>query len=619
MCGICGFNYEDKLLLRKMCDSIKHRGPDDEGYFTDTDVSIGMRRLSIIDLNTGHQPQHNENNDVWIIFNGEIFNFMELRTLLESRGHNFYTRSDTEVIIHAYEEWGEECAKNFRGQFSFCIYDSKKKLLFLARDQLGLIPLYYYFDGNKFIFGSEIKCILCHDVKRRVDKEALNLYISLRYVPFDYTLFKGIMKLPSACCLTFDLKSKTINIKKYWDFDFNTIVDEPVINLARQLRNLIEEAVKIRLVSEVPLGAFLSGGLDSSSIVGVMSKFMDKPVKTFSIGFENGAPINETKYSRYVAEYYNTDHTEILVDSSSFKILPDLIWHIDDLIADAAIIPVYLMAKYAKKKMTVALTGDGADEVFAGYSGYDNSVYYKIIEPLFVRYVPKQVNDFILKFHNYIPSLKLQTLLTYINSARSDIGRFFQGILQVSDMDREKIFPFKVKSIETIILPKLEKNLPLINQFCNWDLKYQLPGQYNMKIDKMTMATSLEARVPFLDQKIVSWSSKISPYLKYNGKIEKFILRLAMKDILPSEILKRRKQGFGTPVNLWLRTGLKDVSGDILERLEKRNHLFKPSIIKMIKRKRYDKFYENKAWNLMMFELWYETFIENDGLKPIKL
>ena len=613
MCGICGFNWDNKLKLKEMMDLLKHRGPDDEGYYTDFHASIGIQRLSIIDLITGHQPQHNEKEDIWIVFNGEIYNFKDLRTDLEGKGHSFYTKSDTEVIIHSYEEWGEDCVKKLRGQFAFCIFDSTKNILFLARDHMGLKPLYYYFDGNKFIFSSEIKSILAHSIEREVNLKSFSLYVSLRYIPFNLTLFKNILKVPPSSFLIFNLESKQINIKSYWDFNFNINRDKSASYLAKELKNLIEESVKIRLASDVPLGAFLSGGIDSSSVVGVMSKLMDDPVKTFFIGFEEGGPTNELEYSRLASEYYDTDHTEIVVKSASLPdLLPKLIWHHDDLVSDAAFIPVYLMANYAKEKMKVALTGDGADEVFAGYS-----IYYRKDYLSFAKYVPKDIYNLLLKFYDFIPSQKLRMALTYASQSKTEEDKFMRAILPLNDLTR--IIPSQTYNVPEIIKKTFIKNLDVINQFTRWDLKYQLPNQYNMKIDKMCMAASFEARVPFLDKEIVSWSASIPSDLKLKNNIEKYILRLAMKDILPSEILKRKKMGFGTPINLWLKKELREISSQLLENLQKRKNIIQSKYVRLIKKNLIKKLFADQAWNLIMFELWYETFIENDGLNPINL
>ncbi len=614
MCGICGFNFVDKKSLHQMCDLIEHRGPDDVGFYTSSKISIGMRRLAIIDLKTGAQPQHNEDEDIWIVFNGEIYNFIELTQQLEKKGHQFYTNSDTEVIIHSYEEWGERCLNKLRGQFAFCIYDSQKKQLFLARDHMGLKPLYYYFDGELFIFGSEIKTILCHNIPREVDRYAFNLYLSLGYVPFNLTLFKGIFKLPPANYLKFDLENKKLELKNYWNITFIINRNKSLNQLAEELKSLIINSVKIRLISDVPIGAFLSGGLDSSAIVGIMSELMEAPVKTFSIGFGENAASDETKYSRYVSEYYNTDHTEIIVNPSYYNLLPELVWHFDDLIADAAILPVHLMAKHAKKKMTVALTGDGADEVFAGYY-----YYYDPIKSKINKFLPKILLEKAMKLYNYIPVYELRHAISYHEQLKTKEGRYLRILLQVHDKEKSHIVPFMTKDVKSIIKSRFIDQLDIINQSINWDLKYQLPNQFNMKVDKMTMAASLEARVPFLDRKIVSWASSIPSEFKLKGEIEKYILRVAMKDILPQKILTRKKKGFGTPVNLWLKKALKDVTDEILERLTKRKDLVKPDFIKLVIKNKLNPKFRKLPWNLIMFEIWYETFIENMSLNPIKL
>ncbi len=612
MCGICGFNWENRDLLKRMCKTLVHRGPDDEGLYVDDHVSLGMRRLSIIDLKTGHQPQHDEDQKTWIIFNGEIYNFLDLKEELINKGHEFYTSSDTEVIIHSYEEWGFDCVKKFRGPFAFCIYDSQKNLFFLARDHMGLKPLYYHFDGENFIFGSELKAILCHPIKRELNKAALNLYLSLRYIPFDCTLIKSIKKIPPSHYMIFDLKKKTFSLKKYWNINFKINPTQNLSQLVLELRNLLKESVKLRLISDVPLGAFLSGGIDSTSIVALMSSLLDQPVKTFSIGFEEGAPVNETQYSKFVAEYYNTDHEEILVKSPDISLISKVIWHLDDLISDAAIIPVYLMAQNARKRMTVALTGDGADEVFAGYS-----IYYARKNRKILNHVPNFLLNTFSQCAEILPSFNLKILNSYLNTSTSDVDHFLREIIYITDEEKPLVLPFKFQNVREMIKSKIHENLDFINQTLKWDQIYQLPNQYNMKIDKMTMAASLEARVPYLDWKIINWAAQIPPHYKVNNSIEKYILRLAMKDLLPRKILKRKKMGFSTPVNFWLRTGLKDLSKEIFDRLSKRKDIIKYKYTKLINKNREKLFHVNRAWNLLMFELWYETFMESDGLHPV--
>lgn len=614
MCGICGFNFENKKLLKEMCDLIYHRGPDDYGYFTDTDLSIGMRRLSIIDLKTGQQPQHNEDEDIWIVFNGEIYNFLELRETLEKKGHIFYTNSDTEVIIHSYENWGLECFNKLRGQFALCLYDSINNTLILARDPVGLKPLYYYFDGNKFVFASEIKCLLLHDLEKKIDLNALNLYLSLKYVPFNLTLFQNIYKLPAGSYLLFNIQKKQISVKKYLDFKFNINLNKTEDILAKELRNLLEESVKIRLTSDVPLGAFLSGGLDSSIIVGLMSNLIDEPVKTFSVGFEKYAPVDELKYAKLVAEHFNTDHTEIIAKSTSYEVLPDIVWHFDDLIADPAVIPVYIMSKYAKKNLTVALTGDGSDEIFSGYAEK-----YFLNKKNYFRIIPKEFFKFFMRFYNYLPSLKLKYILAAINNSILEEGRIFRGIICVNDTFKNSIISFKSNNVQNQLNNYLLSDLDKINQYLNLDLTIQLPNYFNMKTDKMSMAASLETRLPYLDVEVVKWALTVPSSMKFKNDIEKYILRLAMKDLLPTEILKRKKLGFGTPVNLWLKTGMKEVSMEILERLMNRKEIISSEFIKKLIRNRKSAFFQNIIWQLILLELWYETFLENDHFKPIKL
>ncbi|MFW9971884.1 MAG: asparagine synthase (glutamine-hydrolyzing), partial [Candidatus Odinarchaeota archaeon] len=610
MCGICGFNHDDKALLKKMCEIIMHRGPDDVGYFNDNKVSIGMRRLSIIDLITGHQPQHNENNDIWIVFNGEIYNYKELQNNLESKNHHFYTKSDTEIIVHAYEEWGEKCLTYFRGAFAFCIYDSRKNILFLARDRIGLKPLYYYFDGNTFIFASEIKSILCHNVAKILNLNAFNFYLSLGYVPTNETLFKRINKVLPSSYLIFNLNDKNLEINKYYSVDFNIINNISEKFLAKELRELLEDSIKIRLVSDVPLGAFLSGGLDSSTIVALMSNYLEKPVKTFSIRFEEGAPINESKYAEIVANYFNTDHKEILLKSDSCQLIPSLIWHLDDLIADPAILPVYILSIFARKNVKVILTGDGSDELFAGYS-----VYYKSRMP-YLRLLPHFSIILIKKYYKYIYSHKLRAFLSFLKKKEED--RYYRSLITFLDEEKSFFIPFEFEKVENYIIDTNQKTLDFINKQISWDLNNQLPNQYNMKTDKMSMAASLEARIPFLDHKIVSWASAIPSYLKLKGSIEKYILRLAVKDLLPTTILNRKKVGFSTPINLWLKTSLKETSDNYLLNLAKRKNLINSNYVNKIRKNRLNKIFTHQVWNLFMFEIWYETFMENNSLKPIK-
>ncbi len=467
MSGITGFNREDKTLLNKALNLIKHRGPDDEKFYINSEFSMGIRMTILSNKFILNPPIHNEQEDIWLICDGEIYNFLEIETLLEKKGHKFYTDNSSEVIVHAYEEWDCLCVEKFRGEFVFCIYDFRKNLIFLARDPIGIKTLYYYFDGKNFIFGSEIKSILCHDIKKEFNKRAFGLYLSLRYVPFEITMFKGIRKVPNSCYLLFDLKDKSIKIRRYWDYIFDINRNKTEAQFADELKNLIIDSIKIRLRKNLPIGAFLSGGLDSSAVVGVLSKLLDKPVRTFSIGFEEGAPINEIKYAKLVADFNGCDHTELNIKSNFLEDLTKIVWYNDDLIADAALIPVYLMGKEVKKHLDIVFTGDGADEVFAGYS-----VYYRNQISKYEDHIPKQLIELSMKFNKQIPSYKLRLAVNYINKSKNLEDRYIRALLQVPDAEKSNFVPFKVDNVESLIKGKLIKDLDIINRFTHWDLKY---------------------------------------------------------------------------------------------------------------------------------------------------
>ncbi len=366
MCGIFGFNFEDRDLLKKMGTVLSHRGPDGEGYFSDENISLGHRRLKIIDLSDdAKQPMSNENGDIWLTYNGEIYNFMELRKELETKGHKFKSNTDSEVILHGYEEWGNETVKRLRGIFAFALYDSIKKVIFLVRDRVGVKPLYYYFDGNKFIFASEIKAIL-EEVKPALDKEALDEFLTFQYTVAPRTLFQGIRKLEAGCLMEFNLESRQVNKEFYWDLNVEQS-EKSEEYFIRKIEEMVREAVELRLVSDVPLGIYLSGGLDSSYIAAV-ARELKEDIKAYTIGFNH--PTDETAYARQVAEHLDLDHREIIVEADEVKLLPKITWHLDKPVVDVAAVPLYTMAKASKKYLTVALMGDGGDELFAGYEKY---------------------------------------------------------------------------------------------------------------------------------------------------------------------------------------------------------------------------------------------------------
>jgi asparagine synthase (glutamine-hydrolysing) len=550
-----------------------------------------------------------------LVCDGEIYNYDDLKIDLEKSGHHFNTNLNSEVIVHSYEQWGVECFDRLRGVFSICIYDKSKELLILARDHLGIKTLYYYSDGDKFIFGSEIKAILCYDIKRELDLNSFSIYLSLGYVSTNNTLIKNIKKIPPSSFLIFDLNEKDEKIQNYWNIVFNKKKKKNEHQIAKELKLLILESINIRIKDQIPVGAFLSGGIDSSAVVGALRNLIDGPINTYSVSFDEGAPVNESKFAKIVADYNDTNHKEIYLKSNFYDKLPKLIWHNDDLFSDAAIIPVYFLSKAAAKDVNYVFTGDGADEVFAGYSQRYRAQTFN-----FFKFIPSNLISMGMKFYKFIPYSRIRISLAYIEQSKSIEDIYIRNLFDgMSDKEKERVLPFKSVNVKELIESSFENELDIIHQLTRWDLKYQLPNLYNVKADRAISAASLTGRIPLLDKKIVSWSLSVPSNLKLKNSIEKYILRKAIKDFVPPQILKRRKLGFGTPVNFWLKTVLKEISEQYLENLRKRKFLIAPEYVKTIIKKRHKKLYEFRAWNLLMFELWYETYIEGNGTKPIQI
>jgi asparagine synthase (glutamine-hydrolysing) len=626
MCGICGiFNYGskkdvDKSLLRKMCDTIIHRGPDDEGYYSNGNIGLGMRRLSIIDLHTGQQPIHNEEKTIWVVNNGEIYNFQELREDLKKKGHRFYTKSDTEVIAHLYEDHDIDCVKHLRGMFAFAIWDENKKRLFLARDRLGKKPLNYTLHNGSLIFGSEIKSILEHPgISKDVNLEALDNYLTYQYVPAPLSIFQGIQKLPPANILTCD-RSGNVQVQEYWDLDFRDKLDLSEEDYCIQIREKLKEATKIRMISDVPLGAFLSGGIDSSAVVGLMSQVSSTPVKTFSIGFEE-QEYSELKYARQVAELFGTDHTEFIVKPQMIEILEKLMWHYGEPYADSSALPSYYLARETRKFVTVALCGDGGDENFAGYLMYRSlrrahalakiyrsiggKAFNKIIELIpgsadrinLIRKAKKISSTFIqspenLNIHWYAFFNKEQKARLYSDPMKKG----------VSDVDAYEYLARRFKHAQADHL--MDKQLYT-------DIKTYLPEDLLVKMDIATMANSLEVRSPFLDHEFMELTASMPFSLKLHGSSLKYILKKSLKGFLPDNIMTRRKMGFGIPIMEWFRTDLKDYVRDILlsEESLKRGYFEKPYIEEMLEEHIFqNKNHTNRIWALLMLELWHKSF-----------
>jgi asparagine synthase (glutamine-hydrolysing) len=624
MCGICGIvGTSDKKLIKKMCDIIQHRGPNDHGYFIDDKVCLGNRRLSIIDIAEGHQPIHNEDESVWITFNGEIYNFLELKRELEKKGHRFYTNSDTEAIVHCYEEYEEECPKKLRGMFAFAIWDNNKKKLFLARDRLGKKPLYYTIVDKKFIFGSEIKSILQYEgVKRKVNPLALHNFLTLQYVPGPDTMFEGIQKLPQGCVLTYQ-NGKT-KISKYWDINMKISEEGNEQYYSKMVLELFKESVKIRLMSEVPLGVYLSGGIDSSAVVGIMSSLVDESVKTFTAGF--GSPSDEFGYARIVADRFNTDHKELMVKSKSIEILPEVIWHFDEPVADPAALPTFLISQATKKYVTVVLVGEGGDEVFAGYPKYRimrNLKNYQPIIPksLVKKFIPKSLS----LLSRVLPDSKTKKYVDFATGFLSNWGNDVEMYVKLctpgfDKKEKRKLYSedFKRKinkDTSDVFKPYFKNNVDFVNKMVAFDMKVWMCDRLLMKVDKMTMASSIEARAPFLDQKLIEFSNR----MPMNIRIGKYIFKKSMSKILPKEILKRKKHAFAVPISTWFDSELKDRASQILTKLHRGEYFNKRYIDDHILRNTKKLMHDHQIWNLLNFEIWHKIYIENDDLKSRKL
>lgn len=568
MCGIAGFvGFRDDELLQKMANAVAHRGPDAEGFYSTSEVSFAHRRLAIIDLSAkGRQPMFNEDKSVALVFNGEIFNFQEIREDLIKKGHQFKSRTDTETVVHGYEEWGiKKTVERLRGFFAFVLWDNKKKTLFLVRDRIGVKPLYYYQKNEKLFFASEIKAILeDKEIRRGINEDAYWQYLTFQASLGEETMFSGIKKVPSATILSF-YKGK-IAKEKYWELK----KDPSVVGLgeeekAERFRKLLLEAIKIRLVADVPLGVLLSGGLDSSAIVALMAQAGAKPIKTFSAGF--GEPDDELKYARMVADRYKTDHQEIIIKPKDIgNVLEKIVWHQDEPLADGGGIATYLVAKEVSKQVKVVLIGEGGDELFGGYS------WYKLGLSSF-NMVPEEVKK---RIYFYLTTFSRQKMYSCF----------------------EKLFD------------KEKGNF--LDRMIKYEVENILPNSLCMKVDKMTSAFGLEAREPFLDHKLAEFCFSLSVSDKVAFNQSKVLFRKLMTDLLPEPILKRKKHGFLLPTGRWLDGELKFWAREVL--LDKDSqagkYFSREQIENLFEKRRFLAEYErvNLLWRLLIFELWYNIY-----------
>ncbi len=617
-------------LVRRLCDVLAHRGPDDEGYHIKGPVALGQRRLAILDLAGGHQPMSNEDGTVWITFNGEIYNFRELRAGLEGLGHRFATLSDTEVIVHAYEQYGPACVKELRGMFAFAVWDEPRQTLLVARDRVGKKPLFYAEVDGQWVFASELQALLQHPgLTREVDWAALDDYLTYGYVLAPKTIFRGVHKLPPAHWGTLKLRpdgngGPEVRVERYWRLAYEPKVRLSEADAVDGLLEVLGEAVRLRMIADVPLGALLSGGIDSSIVVALMSQLSDRPVKTFSIGFDD-QEFNELPHARRVAERCGTEHHELIVRPNALEVLPKLVRHYGEPYADSSAIPTYYVAKLTRQHVKVVLNGDGGDECFAGYERYAGGVmadrYGRIpaalrtlaIEPL-GRLIPtsaprrsrlRQARSF-LDVAGQPASQRYLRWIGYFSAQRK--AALYSSELQerLADHRAESWFFGMWDQLVAAGLDPLDRMLAL-------DVESYLPNDLLVKMDIATMANSLEARSPFLDHEVLEFCARLPAGYKLRGMQLKYLLKKASKRLLPPETLARRKMGFGVPVGNWMRGELRSWTEDLLlsPRALKRGY-FQPEALRQFVdghlEGREDRSFQ--LWALLWLELWHQEFMD---------
>ena len=638
MCGIAGIVAADRLApddrarATAMRDIIPHRGPDDAGLYIDAQAALGHRRLSIVDLAAGHQPLANEAGSIWIAFNGEIYNHADLRPSLESAGHRYRTRSDTETIVHAYEQWGDACVERFRGMFAFAIWDAHRRRLLLARDRLGVKPLYWAKAGDRLLFGSEIKAILASGlIAARPRESALPELLGTRYLSGPETLFEGIHRLMPGHTLVFE--DGEVRIRQYWEIpvgrpneDLSTLRDAEVVE---RFRALLEESVRIRLMADVPLGMFLSGGLDSSAIAALMAGMIDRPLQTFSVAFKDRA-FSELDYARQVSTAIKADAHEIVIDDQDFfGALPRLIWHEDEPIAHPSSVPLYFVSNLASRHVKVVLTGEGSDELLAGYGKYPRAMVNWRAAKAYAA-VPDAVRSWIAG--TVVPSLpgKLARYAqrSFLAMPRTPEAMFFDNFASIGLARQQELLSQRIAAHATpdhaygasrAYFDTPNGNSTVLDRLLYTDLKTYLV-ELLMKQDQMSMAASIESRVPFLDHRLVEFAATLPPRFKLRGFKTKWILREAVKSILPPEILTRPKMGFPVPFAVWMRGPRQSMARDVLldRRTRERGIIDPAAVTRLIHAHASgERDGSDAIWSLLNLELWYRTFIDGQGVQTL--
>lgn len=625
MCGICGIVYRDRnrpverALVQRMTDVIRHRGPDDEGFHIQGPAGLGMRRLSIIDRATGQQPIYNEDGSMAIVFNGEIYNHDELRRELQSRGHVFKTRSDTEAILHAYEEWGVDCPNTLNGMFGFAIWDGRASQLFIARDRLGVKPMYYFCDDQRLLFGSELKSILqIPDVDRRLNVKALDNFLTFEYIPSPLSIFENIYKLPQAHYLLY--KNGQVHLGRYWQLSYRAS-GRSEAELAEELRVLLQDATRIRLMSEVPLGAFLSGGLDSSSIVAMMAASSDRPVKTFSIGFSNST-YNELPYARDIAARFQTEHYEEIITPDAVRLAERIVWQLDEPFGDFSVFPTLMVSEMARKQVTVILSGDGGDELLAGYDTYladrlarkaswlPATLRRYTLDPLVFSLPPtEKKKGFINKARRFLEGMRLPADLQHV-----------RWMIFMQQLEKQQLYKPEIRQAVAgydpydFIRTAFQgcSSSAALDQQEYVDIMTYLVDDILVKVDRMSMLVSLEARTPFLDYRFVEFCATLPPALRLHGKTTKYLLKKAMQGILPESILTRGKEGFSIPIKQWMKNELKPMMMSYLSPAAlQATGLFETNYVQQLVNEHLagQENHSHRLWALMMVQMWHEKYM----------
>jgi asparagine synthase (glutamine-hydrolysing) len=627
VCGICGkFNFDPQEavrpeLIQAMADTIVHRGPDDEGFHVCGPVGLGFRRLSIIDLSGGHQPLSNEDDSVWIVFNGEIYNYEELRNDLLKRGHKFKTKSDTEVIVHLYEQFGERCLEKLRGMFAFAIWDDRRKSLFIARDRVGIKPLYYYSSPKCLIFASEIKAILADpQVNREVSPAMIDRFLTFYYIPGEETILKGVRKLSPGSYLI--AKDGKVQVQSYWDLHFEpSSLSLP--QAEEQLMALLEESVKIHMIADVPVGFLLSGGVDSTAMLGLAVGKTDKPLSSYTIGFSEANIADERPYAKLAAQRYGSDHHETTISSKDFlDFLPQFVWHMEEPVCEPPAVALHYVSKLARNYVKVLISGEGGDEAFAGYPNYRNLLWLERAKRMAGPARPVLGAGISLlgqvlgsrRISRYAPLVNSPFESYYFSRTSSPFQFFNQHYANLYSPDFiDKVS--KTKSVE--VIKKYFGNgtgSDRVNQMLYVDTKTWLTDDLLIKADKITMANSIELRVPLLDHKLLEFAASLPGNYKVRGFETKYIAKKALQKKVPREIIERKKAGFPVPYDSWLRGELKEWLSSVLldESTLSRGYFKKSSVEQLIATNQRDGVYAREVFSLATLELWHRAFVDRN-------